>query len=192
MAKTETDVAVVAEAVREKRGWFITLGILLIVVGTAAIVSPYIATFSIKIFIGWFLVISGITQAVHAFWAKDWGGFFWQLMIGILEAAAGAFLLLYPVAGIVALTIYLAVVLIVEGLIRAISAFKLKPEAGWVWVLIGGIASVIVGAMLWAELPSSALWAIGLLLGLNIAMSGWSLLMIALAAGGTSEKKAHT
>ena len=81
--------------------------------------------------------------------------------------------------------------LIVERLIRAISAFKLKPEAGWVWVLIGGIASVIVGAMLWAELPSSALWAIGLLLGLNIAMSGWSLLMIALA-GGASENKAHT
>ncbi len=72
-----------------------------------------------------------------------------------------------------------------------IFAFKLKPEAGWVWVLIGGIASVIVGVMLWAELPSSALWAIGLLLGLNIAMSGWSLLMIALA-GGASEKKAHT
>ena len=63
MAKSATDLAEVAEAVREKRGWFIALGILLIVVGTAAIVSPYIATFSIKIFIGWFLVISGITQA---------------------------------------------------------------------------------------------------------------------------------
>lgn len=191
MMQTKTDVAEISEAVREKRGWFIALGILLIVVGSAAVVSPYIATISMKIFIGWFLVISGVAQAIHAFWAKDWSGFFWQLIVGILEAAAGAFLLAYPVAGIIALTAYLAVVLIFAGFFRAICAFKLRPEAGWTWVLIGGIASVIVGVMLWAKLPSSALWAIGLLLGINIAMSGWTLLMVGLAAGNSNNKKAN-
>lgn len=190
MTQTETDIAEVSQAVREKRGWFIALGILLILVGTAAIVSPHIATLSTSLLVGWFLVISGIAQAIHAFWAKDWGGFFWELIIGVLHTLAGGFLLVYPVAGIVALTIYMAAVFVAEGGIRSFLAFQLKPQVGWVWVLIGGIVSILVGVMLWAKLPSSAIWAIGLLVGINIAMAGWTLLMIGLAAGGSGKAEA--
>lgn len=190
MTKTKSGVADVSHAVREKRGWFIALGVILILIGSAAILSPHIATLSTSILVGWVLVIGGIAQAIHAFWAKEWGGFFWELIVGLLEAAAGLFLLVYPVAGIVALTIYMAAVFVAEGLIRAVLAFQLKPEAGWVWMLIGGIVSVMVGAMLWAKLPSSAIWAIGLLVGLNIAMAGWTLLMIAFAAGASADETA--
>ena len=84
MAQREADIAGVSKAVLEKRGWFIALGIVMIVVGSAAIISPYVATISTKIFLGWFLIIGGITQAIHAFWVKDWGGFFWQLIVGLL------------------------------------------------------------------------------------------------------------
>ncbi len=192
MAQTEVGVAEVSQAVLEKRGWFIALGIVMILVGSAAIIFPHIATLSTKIFLGWFLVIGGITQAIHAFWVKDWGGFFWGLLVGLLEAFAGLFLLVYPVAGIIALTIYVAAVFVVEGIIRALLALKLKPEAGWIWMLIGGVVSIVLGAMLWAKLPSSAIWAIGLLVGLNMAMAGWTLLMIALAAGGAAGAKAKT
>lgn len=191
MTMSTTDMAVVAEAVREKRGWFIALGTFLIVVGAAAILSPYLATFSLKLFIGWFLVISGLAQIVHAYWAKNWSGFFWELIVGILEAGAGAFLLLYPVAGVIALTAYLAAVLVVGGVIRAFFAFKVRPEAGWIWILISGIASIILGALLWAQLPSAAFWAIGLLFGINITMTGWSLLMIALGAASVGSEKAE-
>jgi uncharacterized membrane protein HdeD (DUF308 family) len=114
------------------------------------------------------------------------------LLVGLLEFFAGLFLLVYPVAGIIALTIYVAVVFIVEGIIRAFLAFQLKPEAGWIWVLIGGIVSVLLGVMLYAKLPSSAIWAIGLLVGLNIAMAGWTLLMIALAAGSGADQTAKS
>ena len=190
MANTDIEVAEVSQAVLEKRGWFIALGIVMIVVGSVAIIFPYVATVSTKIFLGWFLIIGGIVQAVHAFWVKDWGGFFWQLIVGLLEVFAGLFLLVYPVAGIIALTIYVAAVFIVEGIIKAFLAFQLKPQAGWIWMLIGGIVSILLGAMLWAKLPSSAIWAIGLLVGLNIAMAGWTLLMIALAAGGAADEKA--
>jgi len=189
MAQTEAQVAEVSQAVREKRGWFIALGIILILVGSAAILSPHIATLSTSILVGWFLVIGGIAQVIHAFWAKEWGGFFWALIVGLLEAVAGFFLLVYPVAGIVALTIYMAVVFVAEGAIRVVLAFQLKPEAGWIWMLIGGIVSIVVGVMLWAKLPSSAIWAIGLLVGLNIAMAGWTLLMIGLAAGAAAVEK---
>jgi uncharacterized membrane protein HdeD (DUF308 family) len=190
MAQTEVGTAEVSQAVLEKRGWFIALGIVMILVGSAAIIFPHIATLSTKIFLGWFLIIGGITQAIHAFWVKDWGGFFWGLLVGLLEAFAGLFLLVYPVAGIIALTIYVAAVFIVEGIIRALLAFQLKPEAGWIWILIGGIVSIVLGAMLWAKLPSSAIWAIGLLVGLNMAMAGWTLLMIAFSAGGAASAKA--
>jgi uncharacterized membrane protein HdeD (DUF308 family) len=190
MANTDIEVAEVSQAVQEKRGWFIALGIVMIVVGSAAIIFPYVATVSTKIFLGWFLIIGGIVQAIHAFWVKDWGGFFWQLIVGLLEVFAGLFLLVYPVAGIIALTIYVAAVFIVEGIIKAFLAFQLKPEAGWIWVLIGGIVSILLGAMLWAKLPSSAIWAIGLLVGVNIAMAGWTLLMLAMAAGSLEGAKA--
>ena len=192
MAQTKAVVAEVSQAVRQKRGWFIVLGIAMILVGSAAIISPHIATLSMKIFLGWFLIFGGIIQAVHAFRMKDWGGFFWGLLVGLLEFFAGLFLLVYPVAGIIALTIYVAVVFIVEGIIRSLLAFQLKPEAGWVWVLIGGIVSVILGVMLYAKLPSSAIWAVGLLVGLNIAMAGWTLLMIALAAGSGADQTAKS
>ena len=82
MTPSKVDGAEVSDAVREKRGWFIALGTILILIGTAAIVFPHIATLSTEIFVGWFLVIGGVAQVVHAFWAKDWGGFFWELIAG--------------------------------------------------------------------------------------------------------------
>ena len=73
----------------------------------------------------------------------------------------------------------MAITFIVEGVLKIVLAFNIKPQSGWTWVLVSGVLSAVVGIMLWAKLPSSALWAIGLLVGLNIAMAGWSLLMMA-------------
>lgn len=188
MAKTAADIA---RTIQENRGWFIALGVVLILVGTAAILFPFLSTLSTEIFVGWLLVIGGVVQIVHAFRAKDWSGFFWEFLIGALEAVAGVILLSYPLAGIVALTVFLAVMFIIEGAFRAALAFKLKPHAGWGWVLAGGIVSGLVGVLIWAHLPSSALWAIGLLVGINIAMAGWTLVMLAMSSGtAPAEKKA--
>jgi uncharacterized membrane protein HdeD (DUF308 family) len=88
----------------------------------------------------------------------------------------------YPIEGIIALTIFLAVMFFIEGIVRTVFAFQMRPEVGWGWVLTSGIISIIVGVMLWAKLPSSALWAIGLLVGINFIMAGWSSLMLAFAA----------
>jgi len=187
MTSTQVELT---KAVQDNRGWFIALGIILILIGTAAILFPFLSTLSTEIFVGWVLVIGGITQIVHGFWAKDWGGFFWELLVGLLETGAGLILLVYPVAGIIALTVYLAATFVIEGVFRAALAFRIKPQAGWGWMLFGGIVSIIVGAMLWAKLPSSALWAIGLLIGINIAMAGWTLLMLAISAGSSTGAKA--
>ncbi len=189
MAQTQTEIAEISKAVQEEKGWFIALGIVLILVGTSAIIFPHIATLSTNIFVGWLLVIAGIVQFIHAFRVKEWSGFAFEMVIALLHAIAGMVLLVYPVAGVIALTIYLAVIFIVEGVFRSLLAIQLKPEKGWFWFLIGGLASIILGVLLWAKLPSSAGWAIGLLVGLNIAIAGWVLLMIALSAGEPADDK---
>jgi uncharacterized membrane protein HdeD (DUF308 family) len=176
MSQTTDDISHVID---NYRGWFIALGVVLILIGTGAIVFPLLSTLSTGIFVGWVLVIGGVAQVVHAFWAKEWSGFFWQLLIGLLELSAGIALLAFPIAGVIALTVFMAITFIVEGVLKIVLAFNIKPQSGWTWVLVSGVLSAVVGIMLWAKLPSSALWAIGLLVGLNIAMAGWSLLMMA-------------
>jgi uncharacterized membrane protein HdeD (DUF308 family) len=190
MTQTNNEAAEASQIVFEKRGWFIALGTILILIGVVAIVSPMLATFSTAIFIGWILIIGGIAQIIHAFWAKGWDGFFWEIFIGLLQLLAGIILLTYPVASVIALTIFLAITFIVEGIMRAVMAFSLNPQSGWVWVLISGVVSIIVGIMLWIELPGSSLWAIGILVGVNIFMAGWSLLMLAFAAKEASNANA--
>ena len=170
------------QAVRESRGLFIAAGVLLLIIGVGAIVFPFVSTISATLLIGAVLVIGGLVQVFHAFGAKGWGGFAWQLVIGLLEAVFGLILLAFPLAGVVALTIFLAAMFFVEGVVRSVFAFQMRPEGGWGWVLLSGIAAIVVGLLLWAELPGSALWAIGLLVGINFIMAGWSSIMLASAA----------
>ena len=134
MAITDIEDSDVSDAVREKRGWFIAFGILLLLIGFAAIASPHVASISTISFIGWFLVISGVAQIIHAFWMKGWRGVIWQLVAGALQALAGLVLLTNPISGVIALTVFLAVMFVLEGVARAYLAFKLRPEAGWVWI----------------------------------------------------------
>lgn len=183
MTQAETGETALRHAVRERRGSFIALGCLLILIGAVAVGSPHLATLSTELLVGAVLVVGGGAQIVHAFWAKGWSGFLWELVIGLVELFAGLALLAYPIAGVIALTLFLAVTFVMEGVLRMILAFAVRPQPEWIWMLIGGLVSTAVGIMLWAKLPDAGLWAIGLLVGINIAMAGWSLLMIALAAG---------
>ena len=191
MVQTQAEIDEILQSVRTDRGWYIALGVALVILGTAAIVFPHVATLSTNLFVGWLLVIAGIVQFAHAFRVKDWSGFGFDLAIALLHAIAGIVLLIYPVAGVLALTIYLAVVFIAEGIIRSIRAIQHRSETGWVWLLIGGLASIAVGILLWTKLPSSATWAIGLLVGLNIAIAGWVLLMMAFSAGPSANNEAN-
>ena len=187
MAKAEGKTMAPAEAkfvaaVRDNRGWFIAIGVILILVGTAAVLFPQITTIAAERLIGWVFVFAGFSQIVHAFWVKDWGAFIWEFLVGVIQAIAGILLLAYPIAGVVTLTLLLAAILVVEGVLRVIASVQIRPDPGWGWMLTGGILSVVLGILLWMSFPSSAVWAVGLLVGLNIIMSGWTLLMIAFAA----------
>jgi uncharacterized membrane protein HdeD (DUF308 family) len=171
----------VGDQIAGHRGWFVFLGVLLVVAGAAAIAFPVLSSFAVGVWAAIAFAIAGVAQVIHAFAARSWGGFLWDLLVGLLYVVAGLVMWFNPIAGVVTLAVFLAAVLVVDGVFRAILAFQIRPQAGWVWLLIGGILSVVLGVMIWQQLPSSALWVLGLLLGINLIFSGVSFLMLALS-----------
>jgi len=168
--------------IAEHKTWFYVLGVLLILLGMAAVAFPFVTTIAAKIFLGWLFLIGGVVTIIHAFSTRAWSEFFLDLLIGILYLVAGAWLAFFPLTGIITLTILLALMFIVQGVIEAGIAFRIRPHDGWAWMLFAGIVAVIVGVLLLAELPSSATWAIGLLVGINLIMSGVAYLVLPMAA----------
>jgi uncharacterized membrane protein HdeD (DUF308 family) len=170
------------QPVAEKGGWFIALGIALIILGIISIAFPLFMTITAKMFLGWMILIGGIASVVHAFYARDWSGFFWNLLIGILYVIVGGWLAFFPLAGLIGLTVLIAFMFIGEGLVKAFIGFGMEKEDGRLWVIISGIAAIVVGIMLFSGMPSTAMWAIGTLVGINFLFSGWAFIMIATAA----------
>ncbi|WP_265519832.1 HdeD family acid-resistance protein [Nitratireductor luteus] len=170
-------------ALVENRKWFTMLGVLLIVLGALAILFPFVTGIAVTVFIGWLIFIGGIAQIVHTFSVKKWGGFLLSLLIGVVYVLAGGWLALAPVSGIVTLTILLSAAFLVQGGIETVMAFRIRDHEGWVWMLLSGIVALVVGALIFAELPSSAGWAIGLLTGINMISSGFAFFFLARAAG---------
>jgi uncharacterized membrane protein HdeD (DUF308 family) len=173
--------ATAGDQVVQHRGWFIFLALLLIIAGAAAIAFPVLSTFAVELWAAIAFAVAGVAQTIHAFAARSWGGFLWSLLVGLLYLAAGVVLWLNPIAGMVALTVFLAAVLVVDGVFRSILAFQIRPRAGWFWLLLGGIVGIVLGVMIWQQLPSSALTILGLLLGINLAFSGFTFLMLAIS-----------
>src|SRR2546427_10029619 len=130
-------VAHAGDQVVQHRGWFIFLSLLLIVAGAAAIAFPVLSTFAVELWAAIAFVIAGVAQTVHAFAARSWGGFLLGLLVGLLYLATGVVLWLNPIGGMVALTVFLAAVLVVDGVFRSVLAFQIRPRPGWRWLLIG-------------------------------------------------------
>jgi uncharacterized membrane protein HdeD (DUF308 family) len=115
---------------------------------------------------------------------KEWRGFLLELLSAVLYLGVGLMLLVDPLKGALALTLILAVFLLVEGIFKIITAFRVRDHRGWGWLLASGIVSVVLGVMIWAQWPASGLWVIGLLVGIQLLFTGWSLVMLALVARG--------
>jgi uncharacterized membrane protein HdeD (DUF308 family) len=172
------------EALSRNWGWLLALGILMIILGVVAMAAPVVATIAIQVMLGWLLVISGIAEGIHAFMVKEWRGFLLELLSAVLYLGVGLMLLVDPLKGALALTLILAVFLLVEGIFKIITAFRVRDHRGWGWLLASGIVSVVLGVMIWAQWPASGLWVIGLLVGIQLLFTGWSLVMLALVARG--------
>jgi uncharacterized membrane protein HdeD (DUF308 family) len=175
-----------AQAVREHWKLFLIEGIVLVVLGILAILIPMAASIAVTIILGWLFLVSGVVGLVTTFWARHAPGFWWALVSAVLATAAGIVLLLWPVSGVVSLTLLLIVFFIIEGVASIMYAFEHKKDLSsrWVWMLVSGIIDLILAALIWTGLPGTAAWALGLLVGINMLFGGTSLIAMALHARG--------
>ncbi|WP_024577835.1 MULTISPECIES: HdeD family acid-resistance protein [unclassified Afipia] len=182
------DVARLQTQMREavKANWkaFLIEGIVLVILGMAAIAIPLLASIAVTIFLGWLFLISGAVGLYLTFTTRDMPGFWWSLLSAALALAAGLILIVQPVAGTLTLTLVVSAYFIAEGITTIMYALAHRKEFSgrWGWLLVSGLVDLVVAALIIAGLPGSAAWAIGLLVGINLVFGGTSLIGMALAA----------
>jgi uncharacterized membrane protein HdeD (DUF308 family) len=180
----------VGTIVRKSLGWSIGLSVLMIVAGLLAIAVPQAAGVAVNIIVAWLLVFSGVFHLVFAWHVRTTGGMIWELLLGVLYAAIGVYLLVHPVAGLATLTLALAIYLFAEGVLELALGFRLRPMPGSGWLLFDGVITLILGVMIWRTFPSNTEWVIGTLVGISMLFSGFSRLMLSVAARSLIAKTA--
>ena len=171
-------------AVREHWRVFLFEGILLVILGLAAMLVPPLASLAVTIFLGWAFLISGIFGLIVTFWARQMPGFWWSLISAALAVVAGIVLLARPVQGTLTLTIVVGAYFLADGVTTIMYAIEHRRELSerWSWMLAAGLVDILVAAIIIAGLPGSALWAVGLLAGVNMLFGGAALIGMSLAA----------
>ena len=166
------------DGIRKNAGLTVVSGIVLIVAGTFAILSPLYAGLSITILVGAMLAIGGIGECFLAFKAGAFGRGLVIFIVGVLMAIVGFYMMTQPVAGLAKITLFLAIYFFATGLIESAVAFQIKPAEGWRWQLANGIVTLLLGILLWRQFPLSGAWAVGVLFGIKMVSSGWALVFI--------------
>jgi uncharacterized membrane protein HdeD (DUF308 family) len=169
-------------ALRAKWGWIVALGIIFMLAGVIALGSVMAATASAVLIVGIMMIMAGVAEIFAAFRVKDWGkAIFWGLL-GVLYVAAGIIAINNPFAAATILTLFLGIALIAGGVVRMFLAWHMR-EAGkpWGWVVVSGIISILLGAMIIAKWPYSSAYVLGIFLGIDLIFIGSSWLSIGLA-----------
>lgn len=172
--------------------WFMLLGVLLAVCGTAAIVFPPVLEFTtilVPVVLGVLLMVGGVATVIGAFWAGKWSGFLLQLLVGILYLVVGYVFTENPFKTALLLTVFVAVAFIIMGVFRATAALVLQfPQ--WGWALLNGVITFLAGVIIYRSLPEGMFWVLGLLIGLEMIFNGWMWIMLALSLRSVHVKHA--
>ena len=173
-----------SQSIREHWKLFLIEGIVLVILGLLAIVVPPLATVAVEIFVGWLFLISGVAGLITTFGARHSPGFWWSLLSALLGIVAGIVLLVWPLSGVVTLTLLLIVFFIIEGVLSIMYALEHKREltGQWGWMLASGIIDLVLAAIILAGLPGTAAWALGLLVGINMLFGGSAMIAMAMQA----------
>ena len=163
---------------------FLFEGILLAILGIAAMIVPPLASLAITIFLGWMFLISGIGGLIITYWARNMPGFWWSLISAALAVLAGGVLLARPMQGVLTLTIVVGAYFLAEGVATIMYALEHRKELSgrWSWLLVAGLMDILIAFFIIAGLPGSAQWALGLLVGINLLFGGATMIGMALAA----------
>jgi uncharacterized membrane protein HdeD (DUF308 family) len=186
MAESETPVASAGLErfgdLQKNWGWLLALGILFIILGTIGLGMTVVLTAASVWLFGVLMLVGGGFQFVDAFKCKGWKSVVWHVLIAVLYVIAGIVVMSQPLVAASILTLMLAGAITAVGIMRVIMAFQHRHSKGWVWPLVGGIVSIILGVMIFSQWPVSGLWVIGLFVAIEMIVNGWSYIFIALAA----------
>lgn len=169
------------DSIHQTRTFFLIEGMLFLILGFLAVVFPQISTLSVELFLGWLFLLSGIIQSYRAFQLRHHGSSVaGAILNALLSFAVGLLLLIYPVTGIISLTILLILFFMLEGIFKIVWAIQYRESIhSWGWLVFSGLTSLALAIIIWSGWPSTAMWAIGLLVGINMIFFGTSLLGMA-------------
>jgi uncharacterized membrane protein HdeD (DUF308 family) len=170
------------EPLQRNWGWLLALGAALILGGIVALVMPFLASVAIEIAIGAVMLAAGGLQVVQVFRCEGWRARSWAGLSALLYLAGGVLLLLNPLAGLVALTLVIAAIFLVDGFTRLVMGVRMRPERGWGWITAGGALSAALGVAIMLLFPGISLTLLGILVGVSFILEGWSFAFLALAA----------
>lgn len=172
----------IAAPLGRRWGWLLALGIAEIIAGVIAIAVPVIASFAAVAIFGAALLVTAILQLLHAFQVRAWPRSAWYGLGGLFYAIAGLLVVAFPLGGALTLAMLLGILFIADCTLRVAFGISVRPLVGWAWLVAGGIGSLLVGVILVLGWPATALWATGLLLGVNLIFTGSTRITLALAA----------
>jgi uncharacterized membrane protein HdeD (DUF308 family) len=175
-----------SEIVRQVSTFSILWGVLLIVLGVLAIGSPFVAAVAINVVIAWLIVVAGVVHLMLAFQSHGAGSVIWKVLVGLAYMFFGVYLIMHAALGVASLTLLLASLFLVEGILNIVLFFTLRSLRGSSWILIDGIITLILGLMIYTQWPSSSAWAIGTLVGVSLIISGVSRVMLSFAVRKTT------
>lgn len=166
---------------RAKWGWFVALGVLLLVFGGIAFGNLFVATVASVYVIGWLMLMAGIVEIIHGFGVKTWGRFFYWLLSGLLYAVAGFFAFYNPLLASTVLTFLLAVALIASGLLRVWVGYQHREQKGSGWIITAGVVTALAGVIIAIGWPVNSIWVLGLFLAIDLVFQGWTFIAFGLA-----------
>lgn len=174
----------IRDNVRLHSGLFTAQGVIMVLLGIAAVIWPQISSLAVSVYVGWLFLLSGVVGLAIMFFAPSAAGFLWSLLTGALALFTGVLLLWHPVAGVVSLTLVLVAFFIAEGVFQVAAAFLYRPAfpESWGWMVVSGIVDLVLAGVIVAGWPGSFSWALGLVVGVNLITSGLAIVMVAAAA----------
>jgi uncharacterized membrane protein HdeD (DUF308 family) len=165
------------------------VGVLISILGVVAILAPLLTGVTLSIIVGALLVVGGLGHVAHAFTAPRWTGSLWQVILALVYTFAGISLLANPILGLTTLTLLLVFYLAIEGVAEILMGLGMRSEPQWGWFVVSGVVSLLLAGLLWAGFPSTAAWAVGLLVGLGLLSTGLTLVVTAYLGRQNSQSR---
>lgn len=167
--------------VRQASTWSLVWGVVLILLGMLAVGSPFLAAVAVNAVLAWLIVFAGVVHVIFAFHARGVGSVLWKLLVGVAYVAFGMYLLARPALGVASLTLVLASLFLIVGVLDIVEFFRARALKGSGWILLDGVVTLLLGLLIYAHWPSSSAWAVGTLVGVSMIIGGVTRVMVSLA-----------